>query len=518
MKARTQVLPPAVLGAIAWALTLAPALSFALLSAGVAEARPGGGHSYSGGGGGYSGGGGGYSGGGGGYSGGGGGGFSSYSSGGGGEAPGAIGVIIMILAFVLMMAEWYRRVHAELNTYESHIQDFSPLTPAPAAPAKIDWSALRARDDNFSRVVFEDFLFQLYARAHEARADAEAMAALAPYIVPGAREALAAREPVDVPITSVVIGSMRITQLRQLPDQFELRVSFEANVSTEAGRSWYLEERWTLIRDKSVLSKAPAEATALACPNCGAPFVSTAEQTCEYCAEVVDNGRFDWLVSQTKLVRSVELPPKLGGYAPELGTDQPTLVAWGFRQRFEAFLDQDEALTQAAIEARIHKIYDTLNIGWVARNLEHVRPYLSDGIWDYLSYWLDAYRRQGLINCLERMELESLEFVELRRDRYYDALTVRIFASGYDYTVRENDDDEVVGGSRTMPRRYSEYWTLIRGAGVSGEAHSDGGCPNCGAPLRVNMAGSCEHCSAHLTRGEFDWVLSRIEQDESYVG
>jgi ferredoxin len=30
------------------------------------------------------------------------------------------------------------------------------------------------------------------------------------------------------------------------------------------------------------------------------------------------------------------------------------------------------------------------------------------------------------------------------------------------------------------------------------------------------MAGSCTHCHAKITSGEFDWVLSRIEQDESY--
>ena len=44
-------------------------------------------------------------------------------------------------------------------------------------------------------------------------------------------------------------------------------------------------------------------------------------------------------------------------------------------------------------------------------------------------------------------------------------------------------------------------------------------CPSCGAPTdKVNMAGTCEYCGAHLTRGEFDWVLSKIEQDESYRG
>jgi len=34
----------------------------------------------------------------------------------------------------------------------------------------------------------------------------------------------------------------------------------------------------------------------------------------------------------------------------------------------------------------------------------------------------------------------------------------------------------------------------------------------------VNMAGYCEYCKAKVTSGEFDWVLSKIEQDEAYHG
>lgn len=75
-----------------------------------------------------------------------------------------------------------------------------------------------------------------------------------------------------------------------------------------------------------------------------------------------------------------------------------------------------------------------------------------------------------------------------------------------------------MGGSRTAPRRYSEYWTLIRSATARGTPRLDQNCPGCGVPLDLNMAGQCEHCTAHVTSGEFDWVLSKIEQDESYVG
>jgi hypothetical protein len=75
-----------------------------------------------------------------------------------------------------------------------------------------------------------------------------------------------------------------------------------------------------------------------------------------------------------------------------------------------------------------------------------------------------------------------------------------------------------VAGNPQSDRYYSEYWTFVRGAGVRGAPRSDKNCPNCAAPLDTNMAGECTYCGAKVTSGEFDWVLSKIEQDEAYTG
>jgi hypothetical protein len=115
------------------------------------------------------------------------------------------------------------------------------------------------------------------------------------------------------------------------------------------------------------------------------------------------------------------------------------------------------------------------------------------------------------------MSIERTERVKIVLDRHFDAITVRVWASGLDYTVSTRTGARV-SGSQTQPRAYSEYWTLIRSAGVSGAPRSAASCPSCGSPLQVSMAGNCEHCGSHLTRGEFDWVLSKIEQDDVYAG
>jgi ferredoxin-thioredoxin reductase catalytic subunit len=109
-----------------------------------------------------------------------------------------------------------------------------------------------------------------------------------------------------------------------------------------------------------------------------------------------------------------------------------------------------------------------------------------------------------------------VELARITTDKWFDAVTVRVRATSIDYVV--SDDGDLVSGSRTKQRKYTEYWTLIRSVARKGAAGEAMVCPSCGGDLDINMAGHCAHCAVKVTTGEFDWVLSRIEQDEVYRG
>jgi hypothetical protein len=122
-----------------------------------------------------------------------------------------------------------------------------------------------------------------------------------------------------------------------------------------------------------------------------------------------------------------------------------------------------------------------------------------------------------LRNVVDQAAVTAIEPVKILEDAFYQGITLRIWAQGFDYTVDESG--RIVSGSNKSLRQWSEYWTFIRNKQAkSGEAHTDLNCPNCGSPLRVNASGICEFCGGKITSGEFDWVLSKIEQDESYSG
>ena len=76
-------------------------------------------------------------------------------------------------------------------------------------------------------------------------------------------------------------------------------------------------------------------------------------------------------------------------------------------------------------------------------------------------------------------------------------------------------------GPQTQQRAFTEFWTFTRTAGVktlAGGGISEQKCPNCGAPLSVNEVGSCKYCDAAVTSGNFDWVLTRIDQANEFGG
>jgi hypothetical protein len=328
-----------------------------------------------------------------------------------------------------------------------------------------------------------------------------------------------------VPVTAVVIGAIRPQQVTVPPPESGktnvwVVLDIESNVTTgDAGseRNVYVRETWDLARNAAVRSPPPEAVRSFHCPHCGAPFASSGDDRCRYCGEVVSGGRFDWTVMTIREVRTEPRPPALTGTVEEQGNDLPTVVQPGLMANRDALLHEDPATTEEALAARLQLLYEHLNLAWTDRDLASVRPYVSDSLYNYLQYWLDAYRRQGLRNVLERMRITRLELVKVVRDRWFDAVTFRFWATGRDTTVRV-DTGELVGGRPQHNRDYTEYWTLIRGAGVRGAPRSDKACPSCGAELAVNQAGQCGHCGAHITRGEFDWVLSRIEQDDSYTG
>lgn len=373
-------------------------------------------------------------------------------------------------------------------------------------------------DPEFSIALFEDFLFSLYTEVHVAHG-AGTMEQLAPYVSQATRNALGRGNVSRV--EAVVIGAVKYLSVSGLRDEASPRigisVEIHANYTEVVGEqptTYYVVERWELSRSRRARSRPPKRARTIDCPNCGAPLDKIVNATCTFCHAAVATGEFDWMVDSISVVTREPRPPALTGDVEERGTDTLTVVDASAQNLFASLEGRDPAVTLPALEARATLIFTELQRGWNARELLLARAYLSDRLFETLGYWLEAYARARLVNCTENSRVTRVELARVAHDVHFDSVTLRVFATGLDFTL--DGDGNTVSGSRDTERAYSEYWTLIRGSAVTGPPRMDKTCPNCGAPLDINRTGTCNQCKAEITSGDFDWVLSKIEQDDDY--
>jgi uncharacterized Zn finger protein (UPF0148 family) len=483
------------------------ATALILLATRVAAARPGGGHSFSGGGGG-----GGFGGGGGGFSGGGHYSGGSYSS--GGSMDGTTLAILIALSLVILLVKALASSQATGDWNSGGVDE--PILEPPDPPPRVNiLGAVIATDPDFSLPVFEDLAYQLYAAAHRARADASRLALLAPYLSPLAGSQLSARPGV---VTQAVIGALAVDGAESDGVTVKLGVRITSNLVMDRASSVLAVEHWSFVRAAGILTKPPERTRTWPCPHCGAPWAPKdgESRTCAHCSQAIVPGKLDWAVEQIWIESETDLGPTLTGTVAEQGTNSPSIKEANRLARFAALTADDPAVTWESVIGRIRMIYGRLNEGWNALELTPVRGLVTGAMLDYLRYWTTEYKRQGLRNLLEDATLGDIVLAKVLRDHYFDSITVRIYAQGHDYTLDASGD--VVGGSRTADRPYSEYWTFLRSSTRRGPVVVTPTCPNCGAPLAISDTGECTHCGAGVENGSFDWLLSKIEQDDVYRG
>jgi predicted lipid-binding transport protein (Tim44 family) len=440
-----------------------------------------------------------------------------------------IGIPVTIIVIIVAIV---RKARAPAKQDWTSGVDTAPAdwTPPQSQSPRRQLEQLRTEDPQFSTVLFEDFLYALYAAAQEGRGSGQ-MDSLGPYLSKAARGRFHPAIPGAPPlleVKDVIVGAMRILRVvgpEPASPSVRVTVRFETNFTqvTDDGRggrretALYASEIWYLSRQRGVKSRPPERARKIGCPSCGAALEAIRGNTCSYCQKVVDTGAFDWRVESIDLIKKEIRPPVSGGGGAEGGTNRPTLTAPDALTNLEELEKRDPAFTFDGFRARAELIFRELQAAWTDRDWMRVRPYASDSLFQMQLYWIDGFKRQKVRNVIDGLKVERMETAAVVSDAHYDAITLRIFASCLDYVISE-DGKQMVRGSRSSPTRFSEYWTFIRGTGAKGMPSVEKKCPGCGAPQKINQAGSCEFCKAKITSGEFDWVLSRIEQDDVYAG
>jgi len=225
-------------------------------------------------------------------------------------------------------------------------------------------------------------------------------------------------------------------------------------------------------------------------------------------------GEDAWAAEAVAVLEAESRPPlALGGYAEEVGTGLPTVQSPTLAADLAALPQRLPGFDWSQARARFGQVFQRLQRAWSDRDLAALRPLTTDAVFSTWRYWVEAYRAAGLRNQLEQVQVSRIDPARVTLDMYYAAVTARIFASMVDETV--DDGGRVVDG-KAAPRAFTEYWTFVR---TLSQAKAEGvTCSGCGASLPAGQTGQCPYCGSLVGAPAFDWILSRIDQDEDYTG
>jgi predicted lipid-binding transport protein (Tim44 family) len=263
-------------------------------------------------------------------------------------------------------------------------------------------------------------------------------------------------------------------------------------------------ERWTFARGAAARTAVNGGVIAARCPVCGAELRLALDGTCAHCKASVTNGSVDWVVIDVQ-------PANYVGYSADssLGFAAPSIP-----EGVAALNVADKDFSLGVFEGRVKTAFLALQDAWCKQNLDAGRAFMSPGAYFTWSAQLETMAAEGRRNVMENVSVQAVQPVRIVHGRVFDDLTVRISAAAADFEI--DNQGKIVFGDRSV-RPFMEDWTFQRSVGVATSNKPgtlENTCPSCGAPVSLTQIGECRYCKAAVTSGKFDWVVSRIDQED----
>ena len=180
----------------------------------------------------------------------------------------------------------------------------------------------------------------------------------------------------------------------------------------------------------------------------------------------------------------------------------------------EALRAGDPDFDQVRFLARVRRAFELAQESWCAQDLEPLRPFVSDGVFERFALQIEEQREDGWRQGIDGLAVGALSIEHVSLGPHFETLVVRIPFQGDVHRVALASGERIPG-SRIPRESFVECWSFVRRRGtrsLSGDGLIEGKCPNCAAPLAVAQSARCGHCGCLARSGRFDWVLAEITQ------
>ena len=177
------------------------------------------------------------------------------------------------------------------------------------------------------------------------------------------------------------------------------------------------------------------------------------------------------------------------------------------------YLKLDPDFSATGVQEHMANLYVQMQNCWHNKNIEPVRPWLTDAFYNQMEGLLAPMRSKRETDYIERIAV-----LEASLKGYYQAggMDFLVAAIRTRITVYTLDDrtGRVVSGSRNREKFMEYEWELTRRSGERTDRAKGGVkavyCPHCGAPLDVNASARCSYCGGTVIASSKNWAVCRI--------
>ncbi|TMM15600.1 MAG: hypothetical protein E6G01_09815 [Actinobacteria bacterium] len=219
----------------------------------------------------------------------------------------------------------------------------------------------------------------------------------------------------------------------------------------------------------------------------------------------------NWAATSDDSPTSMASWPTPGSPDQESGDDAVAAALAAIRARDPGF-DEDAFLAVA------ERCFFAVEEAWSQQKPELSRPVMTDEAWQRQKADIESHRNSGRRNVLDNLTVAKATIVSAGSEEGHDVVTVRFRAASANYDV-DVATGKVVHGNHEMAF-WEQNWVFKRSnqASTNGESTAVQRCPNCGAPLDLDIAGVCQSCHASVRGAEGDWVVVRADQPQHIPG
>ncbi|MDQ6885509.1 MAG: TIM44-like domain-containing protein, partial [Candidatus Dormibacteraeota bacterium] len=198
------------------------------------------------------------------------------------------------------------------------------------------------------------------------------------------------------------------------------------------------------------------------------------------------------------------------------GTWAPTVDSDGVDGKIAgvaAIRAHDPGFDENVVLADVQRLFFAVLEAWTQQKPPLSQGVMASVIWEEQKSQIAEYRAKGWRNCLPGLRFTTAVIAGASSDSGWDTLTARLNASSGDYDL-EVSSGRVLRGD-AAPWDWTEDWIFQRPAtGVTAARGTITAllCPNCGAPVNVDVTSICPFCDAAVISGKFGWSLTRIDR------